>query len=121
MNVFSGKAGGQFFLLLLAGFYFTITVCMQFRDVLANSEASILGVGAALTFMALWCYLGSMAIPYGWLARRPRRSAALSVTVILLPAAALLAALIARLRVSPEGQEGLSAFLDKRKPRWVES
>ena len=31
------------------------------------------------------------------------------------------AALIARLRVSPEGQEGLSAFLDKRKPRWTES
>ena len=30
------------------------------------------------------------------------------------------AALIARLRVSPEGQEGLSAFLDKRTPRWVE-
>ena len=29
------------------------------------------------------------------------------------------ASLIARLRVSPEGQEGLSAFLDKRKPRWV--
>ena len=29
------------------------------------------------------------------------------------------AALIARLRVSPEGQEGLSAFLDKRKPRWA--
>ena len=29
------------------------------------------------------------------------------------------AALIARLRVSPEGQEGLSAFLDKRKPQWV--
>jgi methylglutaconyl-CoA hydratase len=28
------------------------------------------------------------------------------------------AALIARLRVSPEGQEGLSAFLDKRKPNW---
>ena len=27
--------------------------------------------------------------------------------------------LIARLRVSPEGQEGLSAFLDKRPPRWV--
>ncbi len=26
------------------------------------------------------------------------------------------AALIARLRVSPEGQEGLTAFLDKRKP-----
>ena len=31
------------------------------------------------------------------------------------------AAMIARLRVSPEGQEGLSAFLDKRKPRWMES
>jgi methylglutaconyl-CoA hydratase len=29
--------------------------------------------------------------------------------------------LIARLRVSPEGQEGLSAFLDKRKPAWTES
>ena len=29
------------------------------------------------------------------------------------------AALIARLRVSPEGQEGLSAFLDKRKPSWA--
>jgi methylglutaconyl-CoA hydratase len=28
------------------------------------------------------------------------------------------AELIARLRVSPEGQEGLSAFLDKRKPMW---
>jgi methylglutaconyl-CoA hydratase len=31
------------------------------------------------------------------------------------------AALIARLRVSPEGQEGLAAFLDKRKPAWQES
>lgn len=30
------------------------------------------------------------------------------------------AALIARLRVSGEGQEGLSAFLEKRKPDWVE-
>jgi methylglutaconyl-CoA hydratase len=29
------------------------------------------------------------------------------------------AALIARLRVSPEGQEGLTAFLDKRAPAWV--
>ncbi|HEY5971220.1 MAG TPA: enoyl-CoA hydratase-related protein [Pseudoxanthomonas sp.] len=28
--------------------------------------------------------------------------------------------LIARLRVSPEGQEGLSAFLDKRTPAWVD-
>ncbi len=26
---------------------------------------------------------------------------------------------IARVRVSPEGQEGLSAFLDKRKPNWL--
>jgi len=31
------------------------------------------------------------------------------------------AALIAKLRVSVEGQEGLSAFLDKRAPRWVGS
>ena len=30
------------------------------------------------------------------------------------------AALIARLRVSDEGQEGLGAFLDKRKPRWCD-
>ncbi|MGC1550498.1 MAG: enoyl-CoA hydratase/isomerase family protein [Rhodanobacter sp.] len=29
------------------------------------------------------------------------------------------AALIARLRVSPEGQEGLGAFLDKRAPAWI--
>ena len=27
---------------------------------------------------------------------------------------------IARLRVSPEGQEGLQAFLEKRKPNWIE-
>jgi methylglutaconyl-CoA hydratase len=26
---------------------------------------------------------------------------------------------IARVRVSPEGQEGLGAFLDKRKPKWI--
>lgn len=30
------------------------------------------------------------------------------------------AALIARLRVSDEGQEGLGAFLDKRAPQWIE-
>jgi methylglutaconyl-CoA hydratase len=29
------------------------------------------------------------------------------------------AAVIARLRTGPEGQEGMSAFLEKRKPRWV--
>ncbi len=29
------------------------------------------------------------------------------------------AELIARLRVSPEGQEGINAFLEKRKPSWV--
>ena len=28
------------------------------------------------------------------------------------------ARLIARLRVSAEGQEGLTAFLDKRRPSW---
>ena len=28
------------------------------------------------------------------------------------------AELIARLRISPEGQEGIAAFLDKRKPSW---
>jgi methylglutaconyl-CoA hydratase len=30
------------------------------------------------------------------------------------------AALIARLRVSPEGQEGIGAFLEKRKPAWAQ-
>ena len=29
--------------------------------------------------------------------------------------------LIARLRVSPEGQEGMAAFFEKRKPDWVKS
>jgi methylglutaconyl-CoA hydratase len=28
------------------------------------------------------------------------------------------AEVIARLRMSPEGQEGMAAFLEKRKPRW---
>jgi methylglutaconyl-CoA hydratase len=28
---------------------------------------------------------------------------------------------IAAQRVSPEGQEGLNAFLTKRSPRWVET
>ena len=27
---------------------------------------------------------------------------------------------IARARVSPEGQEGVNAFLEKRRPRWAE-
>lgn len=31
------------------------------------------------------------------------------------------AEMIARLRISDEGQEGMDAFLNKRKPRWVES
>jgi methylglutaconyl-CoA hydratase len=30
-------------------------------------------------------------------------------------------ALIARMRVSPEGQEGMTAFFDKRKPDWTKS
>lgn len=32
-----------------------------------------------------------------------------------------LVALIAQLRKSPEGQEGLTAFLEKRKPEWIKS
>jgi methylglutaconyl-CoA hydratase len=28
------------------------------------------------------------------------------------------AQLLARLRVTPEGREGLSAFLERRKPNW---
>ena len=28
---------------------------------------------------------------------------------------------IAALRASPEGQEGLAAFLEKRKPSWIDS
>jgi methylglutaconyl-CoA hydratase len=30
------------------------------------------------------------------------------------------ARVIAELRQSPEGQEGMDAFLNKRKPKWVE-
>lgn len=30
------------------------------------------------------------------------------------------AEMIARLRISPEGQEGMAAFLEKRKPKWTE-
>lgn len=30
------------------------------------------------------------------------------------------AEMIARLRISPEGQEGMNAFLEKRKPKWVQ-
>ncbi len=30
------------------------------------------------------------------------------------------AEMIAKLRVSPEGQEGMDAFLNKRKPKWAE-
>jgi methylglutaconyl-CoA hydratase len=30
------------------------------------------------------------------------------------------AEMIAQLRISPEGQEGMAAFLEKRKPRWTE-
>ena len=33
--------------------------------------------------------------------------------------ASITTALIARLRVSAEGQEGLKAFLEKRKPSWI--
>jgi len=27
--------------------------------------------------------------------------------------------MIAKLRISDEGQEGMNAFLEKRKPKWV--
>jgi methylglutaconyl-CoA hydratase len=30
------------------------------------------------------------------------------------------ARIIAELRISPEGQEGMAAFLEKRKPRWAQ-
>jgi len=36
-------------------------------------------------------------------------------------AAAITSAAIAERRVSPEGQEGLNAFLEKRRPSWVAS
>jgi methylglutaconyl-CoA hydratase len=34
-------------------------------------------------------------------------------------AKAYTAEMIAHLRVSPEGQEGMAAFLEKRKPKWT--
>jgi methylglutaconyl-CoA hydratase len=36
-------------------------------------------------------------------------------------AGAITAAAIAKARVSPEGQEGLRAFIEKRMPHWVDS
>jgi methylglutaconyl-CoA hydratase len=38
-----------------------------------------------------------------------------------LEALGLMTRLIAELRTSEEGQEGLGAFLDKREPRWKNS
>ncbi|UNK57189.1 enoyl-CoA hydratase-related protein [Pseudoxanthomonas daejeonensis] len=56
----------------------------------------------------------------------PRAAAAAKVLVreAMLPADPVVrdranASLIARLRVSPEGQEGIGAFLEKRAPRWL--
>ncbi len=59
----------------------------------------------------------------GPLAQREAKQLALRMAGMTRESAELMdqqnAALIARLRVSPEGQEGLTAFLDKRAPSWV--
>lgn len=59
----------------------------------------------------------------GPLAQREAKQLALRASGMTLEDAAAMdernAALIARLRVSEEGQHGLGAFLDKRAPRWV--
>lgn len=59
----------------------------------------------------------------GPVAQREAKQLALRMAGMTLEAAertdAQNAALIARLRVSPEGQEGLTAFLEKRRPVWV--
>lgn len=59
----------------------------------------------------------------GPLAQREAKQLALRMAGMSRDAAELAdqqnAALIARLRVSPEGQEGLAAFLDKRPPNWT--
>lgn len=59
----------------------------------------------------------------GPIAQREAKQLALDMSGMTQDDAALVdesnAALIARLRISPEGQAGLSAFLDKRAPRWV--
>ncbi|HET9835444.1 MAG TPA: enoyl-CoA hydratase-related protein [Rhodanobacteraceae bacterium] len=59
----------------------------------------------------------------GPLAQREAKHLALRVSGMSADAAAAMdeqnADLIARLRVSEEGQHGLGAFLDKRAPRWV--
>jgi methylglutaconyl-CoA hydratase len=58
----------------------------------------------------------------GPLAQREAKELVLRATGMTPAAQALVdrrnARLIARLRVSPEGQEGLAAFLDKRQPAW---
>jgi methylglutaconyl-CoA hydratase len=59
----------------------------------------------------------------GAIAQREAKLLALRMSGTTPESAALIdienAVLIARLRVSEEGQEGLTAFLDKRPPRWV--
>lgn len=61
----------------------------------------------------------------GPMARREAKRLALRVAGMDERAATRLdtdnAEVIARLRVSEEGQEGLGAFLDKRKPNWIET
>lgn len=58
----------------------------------------------------------------GAIAQREAKALALRLTGMTPESAAVVdtenAALIARLRVSPEGQEGIAAFLDKRAPSW---
>ena len=61
----------------------------------------------------------------GPLAQAEAKRLALGVAGITVESAATIDAanadLIARLRVSTEGQEGLGAFLDKRAPRWAQN
>lgn len=99
MRSFAEKTGGQFFLLFFIGFYLIVAVCMEFRNVLADSESAVLGVGVAMTFTALWCYLGGMVLPYEWLEKRTRHGQLLSPWALWGPTAALLSALIGRMTI----------------------
>ncbi len=97
MKSFLEKTGGRFFLLFFVGFYLITALTIQFREVLAESESAVLGSGIALVFLALWTYLGSMIIPYAWLEKHEHHTLLLSLTVMVMPVAALASQLIGQL------------------------
>ena len=79
----------------------TIRKSLRRRILLAN----LVGLGSLL------CAILYLSLHHGWL---------LDAKVdVVKTVSRITAEAIAGQRVSPEGQDGLKAFLEKRKPRWV--